>query len=137
MLSAAQIDHDLNGMRYGVDPVPLVGYSNKVEAIKAAISYASIHNAGTAPGDVDKTIAPIIVQQRGNTLLLRSTGLANNLTEGDKTHIYRVRTAECSEAWQQSFDGSPEYYTYGATTYEEVEFDSILNFIKGAGLTVS
>ncbi|AXF51095.1 hypothetical protein MLDJOKPK_00120 [Salmonella phage SPAsTU] len=134
VLSASQVDRDLYGDRIGTDTPTLEAYATRTEAVKAGIEYACRTNRSTAPG---QPIASVRVQQRGNELLLKSNGYWNNVSMQDSLHLYRINSGNCSEPWQQAYEGSPEYYTRGVTDYEEVYFDTIHNHIKEAGLTVA
>jgi hypothetical protein len=137
-LSPVQIDHDLNGMRYGVETPPLIAYSSKVEAIKAGIEWASFKNrSADSENSVGSSSAPMKVEQRGNTLYLKALGSSNTLVSQDTIYLYRLDPNAASEAWQQSYEGSLQYFTHGVTPYAEVTHDSLLNLIKDAGLTVA
>ncbi|QVW55160.1 hypothetical protein pEaSNUABM29_00116 [Erwinia phage pEa_SNUABM_29] len=136
VLSAEQIDRDLYGTRIGTDSPTLIAFPSRGEAIKAGIEYAASKNRGSDGGQ--NIAATVKVQQIGNTLKLCSTGgWANQMTTGDSLHLYRIDSTHCSEPWLQAYEGSHEYYTRGVTDYEEVIYDTLLNHIKEAGLTVS
>jgi len=136
VLSPEQIDNDLKGVRYGVDAPPLTAYRTRYDALNAGVAYAAEKNRVIDSNNPGSTAAPMQLTRKGDVVKIANQGTWNTLTNGDKLYLYRINPEMCSQPWQETYEGSQEYFTHGVSEYEEVQFDTLRNLISNAGLTL-
>lgn len=136
VLSPEQIDNDLKGVRLGVETPPLTAYRTPYDALNAGVAYVAEKNRVIDSSNPGSTVAPMQLSRKGDVVKIVNQGTWNTLTNGDKICLYRLSSERCSQPWQETYEGSQEYFTHGVAEYDEVQFDTLRNLISNAGLTL-